>query len=514
MENRNIVNNPACFLGSTKTTSLLRVGAWAGSNRREPETVGLQVGLQQSYFEKQRDQQQQLNSSSSSLTLFKMASAIMLKGLSLAAAAVRGGSRPQSLFAACKLHTTSSSPSTANSEDRATSGPLGKRLKDQAETVIIGGGCVGTSLAYHLAKAGQKDVVLLEKTELTAGSTWHAAGLTTLFHPGINVKNLHHYSIWLFNELEKETGQNVGFHTPGSIRIASTPTRVDEFRYQMQRQGWNKAPQWLLTPEEVHQMHPLLNMDKVLMGLHNPGDGHIDPYSLTQAYAIGARMYGADIYQQAGVTGMSMRSDGSWNVDTPHGTIHAQRVVNAAGFWAHEIGRLCGLELPLVTVQHMYVVTGPIPEVQARETELPVIRDLEGSYYARQERDGLIIGPYERAELMKMQNHWVSDGVPPGFGKELFDSDLDRISEYLEAAMEMIPAVRDADITRDVCGPITCTPDHLPLVGPFMAPGLCNYWLAAGVFGGVIHSGGLGKYLTHWIMSGQPPYDLIETDPN
>ncbi|XP_078684529.1 dimethylglycine dehydrogenase, mitochondrial-like isoform X2 [Branchiostoma floridae x Branchiostoma belcheri] len=397
---------------------------------------------------------------------------------------------------------------------RPTSGSISRRLKDEADTVIIGGGVVGTGLAYCLAKAGQKDVVLLEKTELTAGSTWHAAGLTTYYNPGINMKKVHWDSLNVFKEVERETGQDVGFHGPGTIRLASTPERVDEFRYQMQRQGWNKAPQWLLTPEEVHQMHPLLNMDKVLMGLHNPGDGHIDPYSLTQAYAIGARMYGADIYQQAGVTGMSMRSDGSWNVDTPHGTIHAQRVVNAAGFWAHEIGRLCGLELPLVTVQHMYVVTGPIPEVQARETELPVIRDLEGSYYARQERDGLIIGPYERAELMKMQNHWVSDGVPPGFGKELFDSDLDRISEYLEAAMEMIPAVRDADITRDVCGPITCTPDHLPLVGPFMAPGLRNYWLAAGVFGGVIHSGGLGKYLTHWIMSGEPPYDLIETDPN
>ncbi|XP_019632268.1 PREDICTED: dimethylglycine dehydrogenase, mitochondrial-like [Branchiostoma belcheri] len=398
--------------------------------------------------------------------------------------------------------------------DRPTSGPISRRLKDEADTVIIGGGVVGTGLAYCLAKAGQKDVVLLEKTELTAGSTWHAAGLTTYYNPGINMKKVHWDSFNVFKEVERETGKDVGFHGPGTIRLASTPERVDEFRYQMQRQGWNKAPQWMLTPEEVHQMHPLLNMDKVLMGLHNPGDGHIDPYSLTQAYAIGARMYGADIYQQAGVTGMSMRSDGSWNVDTQHGTIHTQRVVNAAGFWAHEIGRLCGLELPLVTVQHMYVVTGPIPEVQARETELPVIRDLEGSYYARQERDGLIIGPYERAELMKMQNHWVSDGVPPGFGKEFFDSDLDRISEYLEAAMEMIPAVRDADITRDVCGPITCTPDHLPLVGPFMAPGLRNYWLAAGVFDGLIHSGGLGKYLTHWIMNGEPPYDLIETDPN
>ncbi|XP_066273140.1 dimethylglycine dehydrogenase, mitochondrial-like [Branchiostoma lanceolatum] len=443
-----------------------------------------------------------------------MASAIMLKGLGLAAAAARGGPRLQSLFAACKLHTTSSSSSTANSEDRASSGPLGKRLKDQAETVIIGGGCVGTSLAYHLAKAGQKDVVLLEKTELTAGSTWHAAGLTALYHPGINVKNLHYYSIWLFNELEKETGQNVGFHSPGSIRIASTPERVDEFRYQMQRQGWNKAPQWLLTPEEVHEMHPLLNKDKVLMGLYNPGDGHIDPYSLTQAYAIGARMYGADIYQKTMVTGLGMRGDGSWNVDTPYGTIHAQRVVNAAGFWSHELGLMTGFELPLIPVHHQYVITGPVPELKSRTQEIPVIRDLEGSYYLRQERDGILIGPYEKEDKMELQDHWIKDGVPPGFGKELFESNLDRISDNLEAAMEMVPVFRDAEISRIVCGPIMYTPDILPLMGPYRAQGAQNYWMAAGFGYGVIHSGGAGKYLTDWILNGEPPYDLIELDPN
>ncbi|XP_078608575.1 dimethylglycine dehydrogenase, mitochondrial-like [Branchiostoma floridae x Branchiostoma japonicum] len=416
--------------------------------------------------------------------------------------------RPRAHLSTTAFHLSS------QTNDRTTSEPLSRRLKDEANTVIIGGGVVGTGLAYCLAKAGQKDVVLLEKTELTAGSTWHAPGNATYYNPGISMKKVQWESFKVFKEVERETGQDVGFHGPGTIRLASTPERVDEFRYQMQRQGCHDAPQWLLTPEEIHEMHPLLNMDKVLMGLYNPGDGHIDPNSLTQAYAIGARMYGADVYEQTGVTGMSMRGDGSWNVDTQHGTIHAQKVVNAAGFWAHEIGQLCGLELPLVAVQHLYVVTGPIPEVKARKTELPVIRDLEASFYARQERDGLIIGAHERAELVKMQTHWVSDGVPPDFGKKLFESDLDRISEYLEAAMDMIPAARNADIARDVCGPITCTPNHLPLIGPYMAPGLRNYWLAAGVFAGVLQSGGLGKYLTHWIMNGEPPYDLTEVDPN
>uniref|UniRef100_A0A671P7V8 Dimethylglycine dehydrogenase, mitochondrial n=1 Tax=Sinocyclocheilus anshuiensis TaxID=1608454 RepID=A0A671P7V8_9TELE len=186
-----------------------------------------------------------------------------------------------------------------------SAGVLGKRLKDSEDTVVIGGGCFGVSLAYHLAKAGQKEVVLLEKSELTAGSTWHAAGLTTYYHPGINLKKIHYYSIKLFEQLEAETGQAVGFHQPGSIRLASTPVRVDELKYQMTRTHWHPTPQFLIGPEKIQQLFPLLNMDKVLTGLYNPGDGHIDPYSLTMALAAGARMYGAQIYYPAPVTGLT-----------------------------------------------------------------------------------------------------------------------------------------------------------------------------------------------------------------
>ncbi|XP_030209851.1 dimethylglycine dehydrogenase, mitochondrial [Gadus morhua] len=406
---------------------------------------------------------------------------------------------------------TISSTSRKNN-DRDASTVLGKRWKDTADTVIIGGGCVGVSLAYHLAKGGMKDVVLLEKSELTAGSTWHAAGLTAYYHPGINLKKVHYNSIKLYETLEEETGQAVGFHQPGSIRIASTAVRVDELKYQMARAHWHPTPQFLITPERVQELFPLLNMDKVLAGLYNPGDGHIDPYSLTMALAAGARMYGAQIYNPAPVTGLTPTSEGTWDVQTPHGTIRAKRIVNATGFWAREVGNLIGFQHPTIPVHHQYVVTATVPEVKALKTELPVIRDLEGSYYLRQERDGLLFGPYEKMEKMVLQDSWVRDGVPPGFGKELFESDLDRIMDHVEMAMEMVPVLKTADIINIVSGPITYTPDLLPMVGPHQ--GASNYWTAIGFGYGVIHAGGIGKFLSDWIISGEPPYDLIECDPN
>ncbi|XP_062410583.1 dimethylglycine dehydrogenase, mitochondrial [Sardina pilchardus] len=411
-----------------------------------------------------------------------------------------------------QLRTISRTPKTYGEDGNKDGSVLRKRLKETADTVIIGGGCVGVSLAYHLAKAGQKDVVLLEKTELTAGSTWHAAGLTTYYHPGINLKKVHYDSIKLYEKLEAETGQAVGFHQPGSIRIASSPVRVDEIRYQMTRTHWHPTPQYLIGPEKIQELFPLLNMDKVLAGLYTTGDGHIDPYSLTMALAAGARMYGAQIYNPAPVTGLTPLDDGKWDVKTPHGTIRANRIVNASGFWARELGEMIGFEHPTIPVHHQYVVTATVPEVKALKTELPVIRDLEGSYYLRQERDGLLFGPYEQEEKMKLQDSWVRDGVPPGFGKELFESDLDRIMEHVEMAMEMVPVLKNADIINIVSGPITYTPDLSPMVGPHQ--GVRNYWAAIGFGYGVIHAGGIGKFLSDWIVAGEPPYDLIECDPN
>lgn len=384
-------------------------------------------------------------------------------------------------------------------------------VPETAEAVIIGGGAVGTSTAYHLARQGMKDVLLLEKSELTAGSTWHAAGLTTFYNPGINMKKLHFYSINLFSQLEEETGQSLSFHRPGSIRLAHTPERMMEFKYQMQRQGWQQAPQKIINPEEIYNLFPLLNMQGILGGLYTPYDGHIDPYSLTMAYAAGARKYGATIVLGCPIDGLKLRTDGSWDVETPQGTITTKRVINASGFWAHEIGRLTEIELPLVPIEHQYIITKPIKKVQALSAEPPVLRDLQGSFYMRTERGGLLVGPYEEKDKMKVLENW-HEAVPKGFGKELFQADLDRLSSHLDAAMSLVPDLKDADIQTVVNGPIMYTPDLLPLLGPYYD--FPNMWMAVGFGYGIIHSGGAGKYLADWIVKGEPPFDLIETDPN
>ncbi|KAF8793582.1 Dimethylglycine dehydrogenase like protein [Argiope bruennichi] len=383
---------------------------------------------------------------------------------------------------------------------------------ERAETLIIGGGAVGTSIAYHLARLRMRDVLLLEKSELTAGSTWHAAGLAALYHPGINMKKLHYYSINLFSQLETETGQSLSFHRPGSIRLATTEERMLEFKYQMQRQGWQQAPQKIIGPEKISELFPLLNMDGIIGGLYNPYDGHIDPYSLTMAYASGARKYGATIRLGSPVEGLKLRNDGAWDVVTSQGTIVAKRVVNASGFWAEEVGRLSNTELPLVPVEHQYMISKPLKEVQGLKVEPPVLRHLEGSFYLRTERGGLLMGPYERPDKMKVKKDWSIKGVPKGFGKELFQPDLDRLTDHLEIAMNLIPILRNADVQTVVNGPIMYTPDLLPLLGPYHD--LPNMWMAVGFGYGIIHSGGAGNYLASWILNGEPPFDLNEADPN
>ncbi|KAK3887374.1 hypothetical protein Pcinc_008492 [Petrolisthes cinctipes] len=381
---------------------------------------------------------------------------------------------------------------------------------DEAETVIIGGGIVGVCIAYHLARQGQKGVVLLEKSELTAGSTWHAAGLTTTFQGIVNLKKLHYYSLNMYSHIAQETGQEINLHLPGSIRIATTPTRVDEMRYQMARHGNHEAPQCLITPEQVKQLVPIANVDNILMGLYSPYDGHVDPYSLTQAIAKGARSYGAQITQGVGVSGLHLREDGRWVVSTEKGDIITNRVVNAAGFWAKEVAKMAGSDLPLVPNHHQYLVTSTVPEVKALQKEIPVLRHLEGSFYLRMERDGLLIGPYESMESMKQSEDWVRSGVPPGFGKELFEGDLERLEPHLEVAMELMPCFASASIQSVVNGPITYTPDLLPLMGPHTQP---NMWIAAGLGYGIVHGGGVGKYLADWILTGHPPFELTECDP-
>ncbi|PAA86092.1 hypothetical protein BOX15_Mlig007960g1 [Macrostomum lignano] len=400
----------------------------------------------------------------------------------------------------------------SSSTEQQRQHPLSKRSSNEAEVVIIGGGIVGVSTAYHLAKAGVKDVVLLEKSELTAGSTWHAAGLTTFFHPGINVRRVHYYSMQLYSQLEAETDQPVGLHTPGSLRLITTPTRMDEARYQMSRAAWCQAEQHLVGPEKCLELCPLLNMSTVLGGIYNPGDGHIDPYSVTMALAAGARKYGAELYQNSQVRATSQDSKGIWTIVTDHGELKSKHLVNAAGFHARDVGKLSGLDLPIIPVHHQYVITKAVPEVVELKRELPVLRDLEASYYLRQEKQGLLVGPYESAENMMLCTDWYDNGVPDSFGRELFEPDLGRIMPHLERAMEMVPAMQNAEIQSVISGPITYNAENAGLIGPVEGP--LNYWLLGGLGYGIIHGGGVGKYVADWIRTGEPPYDLIELDAN
>lgn len=286
---------------------------------------------------------------------------------------------------------------------------------------------------------------------------------------------------------------------------------MDEAYYQQSRANWHSAQQSIITAEQIQQLHPLLDMDSVLGGIYNTQDGHIDPYSVTMSLAKGARMHGAEIYQQSPVLDLKLNDKGRWDVETEYGTLEAGAVINCTGFWGRELAQMVGIDLPLCTIEHQYVITDSIPQIEELETELPVIRDLEKSYYCRQERQGLLVGPYESAELMKVRTDWQKDGVPSGFDKELYEPDLDRIMSHVMGAMERIPAMENAGIQNITSGPICYTPDVLPIVGPVQ--GLPNFWVANGMSYGIAHAGGIGDYLAQWILDGEPPFDLTELDP-
>ncbi len=381
----------------------------------------------------------------------------------------------------------------------------------KARVVVIGGGAMGVSLLYHLASRGWSDVVLVEKTELTAGSTWHAAGLCTHFSHNATIMEMRAHSVRLYRDvLPAETGLPTGFHPSGALRITRSPDRMDEFRHV---EGLGKFVGYefrILTPEELKEVYPLCNTEGVLGAFYEPYDGHVDPTLATNAMAAGARAKGARIMRHTPVLGIEREPLGEWLVHTAKGTIRAEHVVNAAGTWCREIGTMMGLDLPVVPMLHQYVVTDGVSAVQERIAagmpELPIIRDPEESWYVRQERDGLIVGPYE-----KHANAWAVDGVPPEFGMELMPPDLDRVEHIIALAMERIPALAEAGMKTVVNGPITFTPDANPLIGP--AFGLDNAWLLTGSSMGVMEGGGAGAFLADWIVDGMPPRDALAIDP-
>ena len=378
-----------------------------------------------------------------------------------------------------------------------------------AQVVIIGGGAMGVSLLYHLTKLGWQDVVLVEKNDLTHGSTWHAAGLCTHFAHNATIQELRATSVRLYRDiLPAETGQSVGFHPTGAMRITRNPDRMDEFAHVAGLSAFTGYPLEILTPERIAELHPFARLDGLLGGIYEPDDGHVDPSLATNAMAQVAQRGGATIQRYNPVKAIR-REQGLWVVETAKGEIRSRHLVNAAGTWGWEIGRMMGLNIPSVPMLHQYLVTDTVPDIAARiaagKPELPIIRDPEESWYVRQERDGLILGPYEVAA-----QPWSIDGVPPEFGAELMPPDLDRVEHIIEAAMARIPALGTAGVKSVINGPITFTPDANPLIGP--AHGHQNAWLLTGSSMGVMEGGGAGRFLAHWITHGAPPMDALAVD--
>jgi dimethylglycine dehydrogenase len=380
-------------------------------------------------------------------------------------------------------------------------------MRNHARVVVIGGGAMGCSLLYHLTKLGWHDVVLVEKHELTAGSTWHAAGLCTHFAHNLTVMHMRAYSARLYRaELSRDTGKPVSFHSSGALRVTRSGDRMDEFRHVQGLGRFAGIDFHILSPAELKQIHPLASTHDIIGAFYEPHDGHVDPNQATQAMAAGARARGAEIYRHNPVEAIEAAPGGEWAVHTRNGSIRCDIVVNAAGTWAREIGDMMGLDIPVVPMLHQYIVTNRVAAVAALDRELPIIRDPEESWYMRQERDGLIVGPYER------NGHpWGVDGVPKDFGMELLPPDLGPVEDILLCAMQRVPAFADAGIKTVVNGPITFTPDAGPLIGP--AFGLRNAWLLTGSSMGVMEGGGAGKFLSEWIAGGEPPMDPLAVDP-
>lgn len=380
-----------------------------------------------------------------------------------------------------------------------------KQLPSHAKVVIIGGGVVGCSVLYHLAKLGWKDLVLLERKSLTSGSSWHAAGMIHTVNADPNIARLQGYTINLYKEIEELSGQSCSIHRPGGIYLAATPERLDYLKQERAKARYMGLETDFISLQEAADLNPLIDPKAYLGALFEPVDGHVDPSGVTHAYAGAARHYGAETFIDAPVTATTPRANGSWDVVTEQGTVNAELVVNAAGLWAREVGRLAGIDLPVQPMEHHYLITDAIPEIEAHGKEIAVTVDYEGNAYTRQEHNGVILGTYETNCV-----RWSVNGTPPDFGHELLQPDLDRISQRLETAFERMPALARAGIKDQINGPFTFGPDGNPLIGP--VPGLQNYWVAVGVMAGFCQGGGVGLCMAQWMINGEPDIDVWAMD--
>ena len=383
-------------------------------------------------------------------------------------------------------------------------------MTQHARVVVIGGGVVGVGTLYHLARKGWSDVVLLERKELTSGSTWHAAGLLPLFNMSYSVGQIHKYSVNLYRALEQETGQDVGLRTVGNIRLAMTPDRMDEYRQYAGVARTIGVNVEFLTPEQVQEIWPLAVTDGLIGAMRHPDDGYIQPADLTQAFARGARARGAVIHRQTCVTGIERTSGGEWLVHTDKDDWLAEHVVSATGNFARRTGAMVGLDIPVLPVQHQYIVTETHPEIVARHEqglpEMGVLRESDGSWYMREEAGGLLLGPYEKGAPA-----CYLDGPDAESEYELFNGDIDRLMLHIESAIHRVPAFEELGIKRVYNGAIAYTPDGSPIIGP--AWDRPNFWLNEGHSFGVTAAGGAGWQLAEWIVEGEPTIDMLGVDP-
>ena len=378
-------------------------------------------------------------------------------------------------------------------------------MKTTTRVAVIGGGVVGASVLYHLTKLGWSDVMLLERSELTSGSTWHAAGGFHTLNGDTNMAALQGYTIKLYKELEEITGMSCGLHHVGGITLADNQDRFDMLVAERAKHRYMGLETEIVGPAQIAKIAPITNLDGIIGALYDPLDGHLDPSGTTHAYAKAARMGGATIETHCMVQETNQRADGTWDVVTNKGTIHAEHVVNAGGLWAREVGAMAGVYLPLHPMEHQYLVTEEIPEIYQRSSEHPHVMDPAGESYLRQEGRGLCIGFYEQP-----CKPWAVDGTPWDFGHELLPDNLDKVEASIEFAFKRFPVLEKAGIKSVIHGPFTFAPDGNPLVGP--VPGLRNYWSACGVMAGFSQGGGVGLMLAQWMIEGECERDVTALD--
>lgn len=382
-------------------------------------------------------------------------------------------------------------------------------MRSHAKVVVIGGGVVGCSVLYHLSRFGWTDLLLLERSELTSGSTWHAAGGMHTINGDPNVAKLQKYTVDLYKEIEEYSGQDIGLHMTGGVMLAATNERFDWLKSIVSKGRYMGLDAEIISPQEAHDLMPLLDPDQFVGALYDEVEGHLDPYGTTHAYAKSAKKNGAEIELNTMVKDIVQRTDGHWDVITDKGNIVAEHVVNAAGLWAREVGRMTDLELPVLAMEHMYLITDDMPEVmefnKTNGKEMLHAVDFDGELYLRQERNGMLMGTYE-----KDCRPWSPKETPWSFGHELLEPDLDRITRELEVGFTHFPAFNDAGIKQIINGPFTFAPDGNPLVGPI--PGRRGLWSACAVMAGFSQGGGVGLALANWMIEGDPGFDVFAMD--